>query len=272
MSGRAAGGRDRAEVPDAGAGPRRVGALLREARERRGLSLEEAASATRFPPRQVRAVEEGSADELPPQPYARGLLAAYAALVGLDAGEIVREWGLSGDGGPEGSIFRVPLRAVSSWRDWTVPIACACAAAAYLVLGVVQRPAPVEVPDRPAAPPAAERPLPQPEQEEAAPAPDATAPDAAGLTVVLHSEGSSRVDVAADAEEVRRQDLGPGQELTLRARRRLGLSLGDAGAVRITVNGRELGFIGDKGEARAGVVFEAPAPGTSPRAGSVPGR
>ena len=39
---------------------------------------------------------------------------------------------------------------------------------------------------------------------------------------------------------------------------RLSLSLGDAGLVRIRVNDRELGFIGDKGETRSNLAFTAP--------------
>jgi hypothetical protein len=79
-----------------------------------------------------------------------------------------------------------------------------------------------------------------------------------GVAVELRSEGSTWVDVAADDGEQRRQELRPGQNLSLQARRRLALALGDAGAVRVSVNGRDLGFIGDRGEIRVGIVFEAP--------------
>jgi hypothetical protein len=40
--------------------------------------------------------------------------------------------------------------------------------------------------------------------------------------------------------------------------------------VRIGVNGRELGFIGEKGESRRGIVFEAPPRSASPRDGATP--
>jgi transcriptional regulator with XRE-family HTH domain len=254
------------EGTHAGAGPAtgilRVGAALRQERERRGLALGDVARATRFTVRQVLAVEEGRLADLPPHPYARGLVTAYASLLGLDPEATAREWGQVTGGGAAArrSVFRVPAHARSSWRDWAVPIACAAATVAYLALAPAPGPAPEPGLVPPPAPtqPAAE--APQPEQDaEVAPAPEPTAPqDAPGVAVELRSEGATWVDVAADGGEQRRQELRPGQNLSLQARRRLALALGDAGAVRISVNGRDLGFIGDKGELKAGIVFDAP--------------
>ena len=247
---------------DPAGGPLRVGAALRQERERRGLALEEVARATRFTARQVLAVEEGRVTDLPPNPYARGLVTAYASLLGLDAEAAAREWAqVTGEGAAAPrSVFRVPARSRSSWRDWAVPLVCAGVALAYLALAPGTGPAPEPIPDPPPAQtqPAAETPPPE-QDAEVAPDPEPVAPqDAPGVAVELRSEGSTWVDVAADDGEQRRQELRPGQNLALQARRRLALALGDAGAVRVSVNGRDLGFIGDRGETRAGIVFEAP--------------
>ena len=94
--------------------------------------------------------------------------------------------------------------------------------------------------------------------EDSAAAPATGTPAELALSVILRAEGSSWIEVSAEGEEPQRQELQPGQTLELRARQRLGLALGDAGVVRISVNGRDLGYIGDKGEVRRGLLFEAP--------------
>jgi len=63
-----------------------IGAGLREARERQGLSLEQAAEATRIAARHLRALEEERFERLPEPVYARGFLREYAGFLGLDAG------------------------------------------------------------------------------------------------------------------------------------------------------------------------------------------
>ena len=100
---RARGGAEAHAGDRAAAGALRVGAALRRAREERGLSLEEVARALRCAARQVRAVEEGGTRDLPPHPYARGLVTAYASVVGLDPDAAAQEWGR-----PPGSPRRRP--------------------------------------------------------------------------------------------------------------------------------------------------------------------
>jgi cytoskeleton protein RodZ len=61
-----------------------VGAALRDARQRRGLSLEEIARATKIRVAILRAVETDRRDELPEAIFLRGFVRAYAREVGLD--------------------------------------------------------------------------------------------------------------------------------------------------------------------------------------------
>lgn len=64
-----------------------LGSLLQEAREEKGLSLEEAEEATRIRRKYLSAFEAGDYAELPPAVYTRGLLRSYARYLGLDAEE-----------------------------------------------------------------------------------------------------------------------------------------------------------------------------------------
>jgi cytoskeletal protein RodZ len=62
-----------------------VGQQLRQAREARSLSLEQAAQATRIRAHYIKAMEDGELDTLPSATQARGFLRAYAGFLNLDS-------------------------------------------------------------------------------------------------------------------------------------------------------------------------------------------
>jgi cytoskeleton protein RodZ len=65
-----------------------VGQRLREAREAKGLSVEDIAAQTRIPTRHLTSLEESAWDNLPAATYSVGFAKSYAAAVGLDRVEI----------------------------------------------------------------------------------------------------------------------------------------------------------------------------------------
>lgn len=65
------------------------GALLREARESRGHSIEEVAYALKLTPKQVAAIEQDSFDLLPGPTFARGFVRNYARIMNLDAAPLL---------------------------------------------------------------------------------------------------------------------------------------------------------------------------------------
>jgi len=67
-------------------------AWLREARERKGLTLEHLASTTKICPKILTALEAGAIDKLPPAFFVRGFLKAYAKEVGLNPGETAERY------------------------------------------------------------------------------------------------------------------------------------------------------------------------------------
>lgn len=67
----------------------RVGDVLREAREAKGLTVEAAAAAIHIRAAQVRAIEDGNLDGLPGITYATGFIRSYATYLKLDSTEIV---------------------------------------------------------------------------------------------------------------------------------------------------------------------------------------
>ena len=65
-----------------------VGARLRRAREKAGMSVEQVAAATRIPQRHIETIEHGDFNALPSRAYAIGFSRSYAKAVGLDSAEI----------------------------------------------------------------------------------------------------------------------------------------------------------------------------------------
>lgn len=66
------------------------GALLREARERKGISVSTAARQLRIRADILRAIEENDFSRMPPRGYTRNMVSAYARLVELNPSEITR--------------------------------------------------------------------------------------------------------------------------------------------------------------------------------------
>ena len=68
-----------------------IGERLRQAREAKGLSLDEVASQTRIPIRHLQHIEREEWDALPAITYCVGFVRSYANTIGLDGAEIGRE-------------------------------------------------------------------------------------------------------------------------------------------------------------------------------------
>ena len=69
-----------------------IGASLREARTRRGLSLDDVTAGLRIRERYVTALEEERWELLPGEAYSKGFLRMYAEFLGLDGGLYVDEY------------------------------------------------------------------------------------------------------------------------------------------------------------------------------------
>lgn len=69
-----------------------IGAILKQEREKRGLSLEEAHDATKITPQNLSALEEDRFDYFPNRVYARAFLRDYANFLGLDSAELLTQY------------------------------------------------------------------------------------------------------------------------------------------------------------------------------------
>jgi cytoskeletal protein RodZ len=167
-----------------------LGALLRAARDRRGLSLQQIASETKIPRRQLEALERGDLSALPAGAYRRGEVIAFAEAVGLDRKLVLEhfERAIRAGQSPAQDVATVASLPRSRVRSNAPFLVLAALVAAVAVAWFVQRPATsVYVPrahpaesSSPAPAPNAETALSRaPDAQPAAAAPEIAAPVAA---------------------------------------------------------------------------------------------
>ncbi len=66
-----------------------IGNFLKNAREEKGISLDEISNATKIPKRHLRSLEEGNFSCFPGEVYLRGALRNYAEMIGLNPREVL---------------------------------------------------------------------------------------------------------------------------------------------------------------------------------------
>jgi len=112
-----------------------AGQRLREAREAKGMSLEEIAAQTRIPTRHLASLEVGDWDKLPAATYSIGFAKNYASAVGLDRNEIGDQ--LRSEMGGSRPVFATPEVYEAADPARTMPKGLVFGALGLLVLVVL---------------------------------------------------------------------------------------------------------------------------------------
>jgi transcriptional regulator with XRE-family HTH domain len=231
---------------------RPIGAALAAAREARGLSVEDVAAATRIRASIVRAIEREDFDACGGDVYARGHLRVIAQLVGTDPRPLVEEFDRRSDEPPP-SLRTSPLGSFEPPRDasrsgrqsprWALAAACVLTVA-VVFLGVSWLVGREPGPGTPVgAAPGPVTTTATPSRTPVRTTPPARPPRPSGLVLGLRADGgSSWLSVtnsggAALFEGI----LSDGQAKQFRDARRIDVRFGNSPAVKVTVNGREVG-------------------------------
>ncbi len=241
-----------AEGVQLGDGPVAAGALLRAARERRGQSIEQCAVALRARATQIAAMERGDLADFGGDIYARGFLRSYARHVGVDPLVILDLHGQ--DPGFSGPVL-LPRSSIRLRREppaWLLGLVGVVIVAGVItaVLGLGGRRAPESVTP---SDPALEEPQPGgvvPPEPPVIPEP-AAPPVPAGppVDVVMTFEAASWLEVLVDGIPVEQGVLvRAGETLRFFGQETVVLRLGNAGGVRVELNGEELGAPGRPGQ------------------------
>jgi cytoskeleton protein RodZ len=234
-------------------GPARAGALLREARERSGRSVAECAVALRSRATQVEALERGDLAIFGGDVYARGFLRSYARLVGVAEHEVLELHGHDPTFAAPVATVPAPLRLRRAVPSWLVAIlavvAVAGVLATVLTFGGRRAPEVVESVDPGVDAPGA--PVDTPEVAPPAPvAPQLPEPVAGPpIDLVLAFEATSWLEVLVDGL-VREPGalVRAGETLRFTGQEEIVVRFGNAGGVRVEINGEELGALGRSGQ------------------------
>jgi transcriptional regulator with XRE-family HTH domain len=259
-----------------------IGQTLREARERLGLTLEEAERATRIRSHHLAALEAGNLDALPSPVQARGFLKNYAEFLGLDPNAVLLRYAeglqtrrarprVSASPPPPTPAPRLPVRR-PRWFSADLVIAVVVALAILVVLvwglgrvmaafrerseaqlpGATGRaptvsPSPSSTPEMLAIPLG---PTDVPIAVETTPTP--TLPSiqvvGGGVDVRILVELSAWVSVKVDGRETFRGRVDPGDHLEYFGQQSVEVTTGNGGGLRIFYNGEDQGTLGGLGE------------------------
>jgi cytoskeleton protein RodZ len=252
------------------------GDTLRRERELRGVDLREVADATKISIRFLRALETDRIDVLPGGIFPRAFVRQYATYLGLDPDRTVAEFvyaygehaGQPSTPAPARSrSLRTPLLVV-------VVVLAALGIAAWAAFRYDAQGAgaePVAAASAPASTFAPDPVYPPPTTAAAAiPA------DGQGLVLTLTSRQSCWVAVLSDGVKVMDRVMNEGEAQTISAKGEMVLSVGNAGGITFTLNGRPGVSLGREGEVRRNIVItrqslpslvQQAAPAASPHAG-----
>ena len=258
------------------------GGKLREARERRGVSLRQIANATKIAVSVLEALERNDISRLPGGIFGRAFVRSYAIEVGLDPETTIQEFiaqfpNDSVTVGHPGSHQVEDHQAVESDRRmagtflWLVLVSVPVAGVVLYFATAGRRDAPAEPPSVEVTTPAPEsRPAVDPPPPSSAsalePAPvaapavtptvparpvtPAPVPATAGdsLTVSITAKGPCWVSATVDGQRMIERLMQPGERSTLEVKREMVLTAGDGGALAVTLNGAAAKPLGKSGE------------------------
>jgi cytoskeletal protein RodZ len=215
------------------------GGWLRRQRELRQVSLREIADVTKISIRYLEALEENRFDVLPAPVFAKGFLREYSRYVGLDPDEVVNTYLTAhSETQPEeeDEPWTAPRRRQS--LEWTSGLLLALAVVVVLALVALVAFYAERSRDAPAIAPAAVAPPQVVEVAPVPPVPEALAPQAL-LVVTMDFAEDCWVEATVDGQRRLSELHVQGESLMLEADEEVVLTLGNARAVRIEVNGHQ---------------------------------
>ena len=262
----------------------RIGATLEQARREKGLSLRDVEQATKIRTRYLEGLEREDYSMLPDAVYVQGFLKTYANFLGLDGDGLAQEfkdrWSPRRERQlnyerPRESEFERPIispgglagterRKVSGATILTVALAVLLLAA---VIGALYLIGSRSAADSGAAP------GPEKAGNNAAPADPAPEPEPASRPVTEPREDEairvvvsvpdrpSWLSIQTDGVVAYEQTVYPGFAQTFEARDAISITAGDAGAVRIEVDGQDVGILEYDGQVTTETYTRKPAAG-----------
>ena len=249
------------------------GGKLRQARERRGVSLRQIAATTKISVAALEALERNDISKLPGGIFSRAFVRSYAIEVGLDPDETVREF-LERFGGqtaaapaPARQVLLAEEESGFDSQQRMAGVVLKLVLISVPLVGVIlyltlrNRPAPQQ--------PANAR----PQTTQSAPVQPARQPAVASVppslatgqpssplgafTLALHPASRCWVKLTVDGKVVLQREMEPGERLVRQIREEAILHVRDAAACSYSINGRPGRQLGEAGDVRTARITPA---------------
>jgi cytoskeletal protein RodZ len=229
-----------------------IGDTLKRKREAKGLDLREVADTLKIRHDCLKALEDNTTDKLPDDLYARGYLRQYANLLGVDLESLIKSFAAqqtANDTAPDLPV-NTPKTGSRGFRNILITSA---AVVIVVVLFAVSLTLTGRREDKPLPPPVhqAERAT----AETPAPTPPPLNQDAAvpqekpqRYTLLVKADEVTWLRVETGEGKSEEALLKPGEEKEWTSQDGFDLRVGNAGGIRVALNGKEIEPLGKKGQ------------------------
>jgi transcriptional regulator with XRE-family HTH domain len=234
------------------------GENLRRERELRGVDLRDIAEATNISLRFLQALEQDRTDVLPGGIFPKAFVRQYATYLGLDPDRLVSEYVFShgGEAAAGGAAPERPASGRMAAVFFGLILVAGVALFAFARAGLFAR-APAETEPAPAVSPdvtlPSDRVYPPPPPSTTAAAPGAALTGA--LVLALTARQDCWVEAQVDGTTVLSRILTQGETQQLEGQSQIVLSVGNAGGIEFTINGRPGAPLGREGEVKRNIVI-----------------
>jgi cytoskeletal protein RodZ len=238
------------------------GGKLRQARERRGISLRQIATSTKISPAALDALERNDVSKLPGGIFSRAFVRSYAIEVGLDPEETVREFLERFQGEPPPSVAaQAALPEEESEfesRRRMALVVLTLVVASIFIAGLIlyftlRRAGPTQAAVHPEVSGESAPPVPALDTPGRAPAtvPSAVTSEADhAFTLDVHPASACWINLAVDGKTVISRIVQPGERTSYKVRTAAELQVGDAAAFGFSIDGRPGRSLGSTGQVR----------------------
>lgn len=240
-----------------------IGEQFKRERIGKKISLEDVARETKIRVSFLRAIEEDRFNLLPGGVFTRNFLRAYAIYLRMDEDEVVKSFVQLSPPSEEKKLS--PLLVVEEHKRRRYFYQIAILILLILLLGYIlwvkgwdfkgenvynlqQNEKPSTIKEETAV---------IPERREVLPSAREPSSEASELSMELRAIDSCWVEILADDRLVAYKLLQPGEKLTFVARQRFSLTLGNAGGVEVSLNGKRLRRLGRLGEVKRSFELDA---------------
>lgn len=238
------------------------GGKLRQARERRGISLRQIATSTKIGVAALEALERNDISRLPGGIFSRGFVRSYAIEVGLDPEETVREFveRFNAEPPPSAEVFTPDPGEERAFENQQrmAAVMLKLVVVSLVLVGIILyftlksrgTAAATELaqPDAPAA--AVEPPPAIAAAPEAVDVPPQVETRAATFTLDLHPTEDCWIKLVVDGTEIMSRIMSGGERATHTVRASAVVDVGNAAAFAYSINGRPGRALGEAGQVR----------------------